>query len=455
MPAEFLKEWLGKIRHLEGTFCDVIIRVTVATSNDTIDIPCHSLVLSTRSDHFDRALRGGFKEKDTKVICINRHDEEDLKCFKLLLELSYAPSYIHDDEGAMLDRDTRLALALMANEYEFNACIDECVASLSEGLELEEQIMYVEVKLAAFHGRECITTWKTTILEAIAAGGLGPVREFFEEGHVLKKDDGVYFYEMVPLKAVIKSLPVEGMEALLGSDKLDVHVEDEAYYLLGAWLHQSAHVKAEDMVSVFKSLAAKIRFHHISADFLACVVTCCPLACESGLALSFLRSGLMHREASKQLLAAENCDVGPPNRGSGNEELTFITSALLDYVSRMEIGSSMSKYIGVVAGFPICVGLDREENDTLGLYLHSFMPQVEGETFASCLERRVGFGVTFESNSVLRSFYDHINDDEGFGCGDFFEKPWGEVVYENSPYFPEGKMSITITLKKFTKDDDE
>lgn len=159
MPAEFLKSKIRK-QYLEGTFCDVIIRVPVTTSNEIVDIKCHSLVLSTRSDRFAANLLGGFKEKDTKVICITLEDDENLRCFKLLLELSYAPSYIHDDEGAMLDRGTRLSLAYMANEYEFNACIDECVASLREGLELEEQIMYVEVNLAAFHGRECITTWK-------------------------------------------------------------------------------------------------------------------------------------------------------------------------------------------------------------------------------------------------------------------------------------------------------
>jgi hypothetical protein len=136
----------------------------------------------------------------------------------------------------MLDRDTRLRLALVANEYEFNACIDECVASLREGLELEERIMYVEVKLAAFHGRECITMWKTTVLEAIVAGGLGPVHQLFEEG---VQEHFNNFYEVVPLQVVIKALPVEAMEALLGSDKLSLQVEDEAYYLLGAWLDQS------------------------------------------------------------------------------------------------------------------------------------------------------------------------------------------------------------------------
>jgi hypothetical protein len=116
-------KWLRKMRKqfLDGTFCDMTICVTLqqpTSSNNsetspqphTEDIPCHSNVLSTRSDYFDRALRAGFAEKKTKIIRITREDDEHLKYFKLLLELSYTPSYTHDDEGDMLDKDTPPAL---------------------------------------------------------------------------------------------------------------------------------------------------------------------------------------------------------------------------------------------------------------------------------------------------------------------------------------------------------
>jgi hypothetical protein len=205
MSLDFTSQWLKKMRQqfLDGTLCDMIIRVTLdqPTSLHTVDIPCHPLVLCTRSDYFDRALRSGFKEKETKVICITRQDEEDLLHFKLLLELSYSSSYTHDDEGVELDKDTRLRLALVANEFEFEECMNQCVASLREVLGLEEQIMCVEVELAALHGRECLKEWKET-----ASAALGPVREFFEEGPVLKAaTNGKDFYEVVPLKAVIKA----------------------------------------------------------------------------------------------------------------------------------------------------------------------------------------------------------------------------------------------------------
>lgn len=125
MSLENTNQWLKKMRQqfFDGTVCDVIIRVAYYSTTSsldtspqpyTVDIHCHSNVLSTRSDYFDRALRGGFEEKDTKVICITQEDEEDFKYFKLLLELSYATSYTPGDKGAELDKDTIIRLALVA-----------------------------------------------------------------------------------------------------------------------------------------------------------------------------------------------------------------------------------------------------------------------------------------------------------------------------------------------------
>lgn len=165
--------------------------------------------------------------------------------------------------------------------------------------------------------------------------------------------DGEQFYEVLPLKAVIKALPVEAMEALLGSDKLDVQVEDEVYHLLGAWLHQSAHVNVENRMSIIKSLSAKIRFHHISADFLTCVVTQCPLARESGLVFSFLQSGLVFREASRNLMAEKEIEAGARNRGSGNIPVPFASTFSVSNLLKLEKGQITSQIIDQIAGLPI------------------------------------------------------------------------------------------------------
>lgn len=72
-------------------------------------------------------------------------------------------------------------------------------------------------RLIALHGRECLKEWKNKVSVAVAAGGLGPVRKFFEEGPVLNRAaHGEQFYVVVPVKAVIKSLVRGSHGALLG-----------------------------------------------------------------------------------------------------------------------------------------------------------------------------------------------------------------------------------------------
>lgn len=86
---------------------------------------------------------------------------------------------------------------------------------------------------------------------------------------------------------------------------------------------------------MFNFLAAKIRFHHMSTDCLASVVTC-PLVYESGLIPAFLPSALIDREASKKAIAARKVDMGALKRGSSKEKWTFYTTLSLKDVLSLE-----------------------------------------------------------------------------------------------------------------------
>lgn len=80
--------WLKRMRqrYFDGVKCDVTVRVTVMKSSfliastesapRIIDIPCHSLVLGTRSDYFDRALLGGWAETEAETVNITREDDQ-------------------------------------------------------------------------------------------------------------------------------------------------------------------------------------------------------------------------------------------------------------------------------------------------------------------------------------------------------------------------------------------
>jgi hypothetical protein len=420
---------------------------TSTTTVTVCEIPCHALVLSSASDYFDR-VRGGWAESESKVINITREDKEDLMYFKELLELSYTGSYTHDSDGSLLDRETRLRVA-MASEFEFGRAIDECIASLREGLTLAEQILCLEEEVpAGLQARPVVLQWKTKVLQSIVGGELGLVHEFFEEVHeVTNLWDPSLFYEVLPLKEHIKALSAESMGKLLGSDALQLQKEEEAYYLLGAWLHQSTHIEEEERVSVYKKLVSKIRFHHISSDYLACVVACCPLASISGMGLSFFQSALVHRNVEKGVAKKSEADLGAIDRGSGDESWVFESRLMLEDVIKLEKGSQLFKFLGLAGGLPMALNVMHEKEETVGVFVRFLMPKSEKVSFNGCLQRSIGFAVYMKLGSEEGSF-SHLITDLGQGYPDFFDKPWDEFMCANSPHFPGGALPVNLRVRK-------
>ena len=191
----------------------------------------------------------------------------------------------------------------------------------------------------------------------------------------------------------------------------------------------------------------------VCCNVLACVITYCPFAYKSGLAPSFLSSALIHREASPKLLAAMKIETGVSNRGTGNEKVTFNTKVFLSDILRLEKRQTTVTDLGVVAGFPVHLTIKRTDQDTFGIFTFLLMPDVRGGSFSSCLGRGVGFDVSLQVRRVIGSIQRLFDGNVAYGWPDFLFKPWQEIVHEGSSYFPEGKMSVTVTLKKLTKDD--
>lgn len=107
-----------------------------------------------------------------------------------------------------------------------------------------------------------------------------------------------------------------------------------------------------------------------------------------------------------------------------------------------------------MAGFPVAFVISRREDDTGEFYVQPLVPEMQGETFASCIERYMGLEVSLQGSTKTSTFYALFDDKVGYGIAGFFEKSWEEVVKEKSSYFPEGEMAVTLTLKKMTKNDD-
>lgn len=97
----------------------------------TVDIPCHSLILASRSRYFDAALSGAYLESQQKTVELQLADDQAVDDLRLLIKLSCGLSYVQDGD-ARLPKAVRLRLAFLANALEFVECVQEYLLSLSE-----------------------------------------------------------------------------------------------------------------------------------------------------------------------------------------------------------------------------------------------------------------------------------------------------------------------------------
>jgi len=141
-------------RFLEGQDCDVIVRVSIeqpaakrpraddvigagdgeatARAQDrTVDIPCYSPILKSRSRYFKAAFSSAYVENQQKIVEIVLADAQAVEDLRLFIKLSCGVSYV-EDSGMRLPNSTRLRLAFLGNAFEFVDCVQECLQSLSE-----------------------------------------------------------------------------------------------------------------------------------------------------------------------------------------------------------------------------------------------------------------------------------------------------------------------------------
>jgi hypothetical protein len=341
---------------------------------------------------------------------------------------------------------------MVANEFEFTSCVAQCVLSLRQDATLAEQILYLDGPFSTMKGRASMSGWDREVEEAIAAGGLGPISGLFEQGpltHGIRSCPA--FCMALPLKPHVKALWFRGMVALLSSENLNIQSENEAYYLLGAWLHQS-HIREEGKASIFQLCAGWIRFRHISHDYLASVVAHCPLASKFHLYADILQSALLYRELSPR--ARENMPdevtagrLPDRKKGHGKWELNIIFS--LQELVDVKVGKRIFKSGGLVGGYPLILGVMREgRGDTVKMCLSLSLPPMVGETlFRGRLERSVGFDTTLQlgSKSVEKTTYlcTSIGEDHHFP-----DVRWCELIRAGGPYVSNDELHIRMTFQK-------
>lgn len=129
---------------------------------------------------------------------------------------------------------------------------------------------------------------------------LGPVEGFFEESAIPQRSG---LQQALTLRSHIKDLPVGVVEILLKNRYLRLKSENDAFYLLLAYIetyHMRYHVGSQ---MVFLHLASHLRFHHMSLNYLANVVIHCPYITAMEKLTEIMTVALGHRDINQSMLA--------------------------------------------------------------------------------------------------------------------------------------------------------
>lgn len=329
-----------------GKHTDMVIRVRVRGHDDTADatapkrrrtsqvgagidaytdIPALSAILCVRSEYFEKALSGDWVESKERRVELVVHDEQELEDLKLLLKLSCTPDYTRDG-GKLLPFDVRVRMAVVADSFVFAEAVDQIIASLPLDADFEHAVAFVDGRLLptlehhpgiakARKGMYGALTRGITMSQfgpgnqeersAAAAAGvtalakcLGPIGgliQAMDSANSISRLLASVEVENIISEKIKLFLPFSIFKLLLSSDALQLTSENEAYTLLTAWLGPLS----SDQEEKFKELAPLLRYHHMSPDFLATIVSQCPYMKSSGLLHAVVRASSAQRNGSR------------------------------------------------------------------------------------------------------------------------------------------------------------
>lgn len=276
--------------------------------------------------------------------------EQQLEDVKLLIKPCYTDSYTHDG-GQLLPLETRLWLALRADALAFVEAVEQVVDSLPVGLDFAGALKCATDLPPALESHPRIGSARRGMVEVLAKG---------IEARIDKEPNKIH--GTMPLRDDVKQLSRGVFKRLLASDALQLQLENEAYSLMLTWLRRSPHVPDDaQRLALFKELAPLLRYHHMTPDFLANVVSVCNMMNKSDLLLSVLRSAFVHREASQLILEKEKVERVGGDRGVVPFEASWELKAsyTLREMAVLQLGCWMKKWCGLIAGYPAGLSLQR------------------------------------------------------------------------------------------------
>eukprot|EP00624_Nannochloropsis_granulata_P006579 evm.model.NODE_49489_length_41668_cov_28.749687.3 len=415
-------------------------------------------------------LGNTFEFKECVQECLQSLTEDDLVPEDACNLLDEMPKELWEHEAAMAVR-LKIVKVLMkeVDEHakrreEGGTVAKEAAAAAGLMCKVTKALVGIidELGPRAVHG-EASTRRKKEVLEE--AGGalcmaLGPVDRMFDQGQTSKQFKHA-LYISLPLRADIKRLSAGVMSILLGSDKLQLRSENDAYYLLCAWLSQSKRISDQKECRVlFSRFLPQLRFQHMSKDFLNAFVSACPYANAPGLLSYILRHSHARLTLPRNLHDSHKklVRMGKKDRSMGDLPCTIKSKLDLQDLLPLklkkapEVPERVSKYIGLASGFPVAVQVNRDAKGVFGIYVYVGMPVWQGLIVDGGVESRVAFECWVKTRKTTNYLGYLFNGKGGWGWPDFFGKPWEDVVFPNSPYFPDGVMTVEVTMKPIKRD---
>lgn len=95
-------------------------------------------------------------------------DDEAIDDMRLLLRLTYGPTYT-SDAGVLLDLSTRLRLAVLGNALEFVDCVEECLRSVVTNLTFIEALTCLDEIPEELRPHAAIAGLPTAVIRVIVS----------------------------------------------------------------------------------------------------------------------------------------------------------------------------------------------------------------------------------------------------------------------------------------------
>jgi hypothetical protein len=227
-------------------------------------------------------------------------------------------------------------------------------------------------------------------------------------------------------------------------------IREHTFALIAAWAEGRPQTEQN---AAFDRLWPCLRLHHMSTDFLACVVARSNQAARLGFQ-SILSAFNYHSISARLKVPALSIDAASPfasykpSRAPGNPG-PYHFEGHIDLVDCKALEDDGRIYVnlGVAAGYRAWLSVQKiREPVTVGLFagLKPIFPVAGAEVPGPIARVRIQAG----GRSLAYTRVLELGLSRGWW--DFFGKPWDKVVCDGSSYFPQGRMVVKVTVQFLT-----